>query len=51
MSSFVCAQTTFRRDRATFEAFGEVVKLVGDGVEYQLPAGFSERLYNKIRNT
>jgi len=26
------------------------VKLVGDGVEYQMPEGFSKRLYEKIKN-
>jgi len=26
-----------------------VVKLVGDGIEYQMPAGFSKRLYDKIK--
>jgi hypothetical protein len=25
------------------------VKLVGDGVEYQMPAGFSKRLYDKVK--
>jgi anti-sigma factor RsiW len=28
-----------------------VVKLVGDGVEYQVPDGFSQRLYNKIKDS
>ena len=27
-----------------------VVKLVGDGVEYQMPEGFSKRLYDKIKD-
>ena len=27
-----------------------IVKLVGDGVEYEMPAGFSSRLQDKIRN-
>ena len=27
-----------------------VVKLVADGVEYELPEGFSKRLYNKIKD-
>jgi len=26
------------------------VKLVGDGVEYQMPEGFSKRLYDKIKD-
>jgi hypothetical protein len=26
------------------------VKLVGDGVEYEVPEGFSKRLYAKIKN-
>jgi anti-sigma factor (TIGR02949 family) len=35
--------------RAILDGARNVVKLVGDGVEYQLPAGFSSRLYDKIR--
>ena len=41
----VCAHCT-----AILDGVRNVVKLVGDGVEYQLPAGFSERLYNKIKD-
>jgi Putative zinc-finger len=41
----VCAHYT-----AVLDGIRNVVKLVGDGVEYQLPAGFSERLYNKIKD-
>jgi Putative zinc-finger len=41
----VCAHCT-----AILDGMRNVVKLVGDGVEYQLPAGFSERLYNKIKD-
>lgn len=41
----VCAHCT-----AILDGMRNVVKLVGDGVEYKLPAGFSERLYNKIKD-
>lgn len=40
----VCAHCT-----AIVEGTKNVVKLVGDGVEYELPEGFSERLYNKLK--
>ncbi len=42
----VCAHCT-----AILDGTKNVVKLVADGVEYQLPEGFSERLYAKIKNT
>ena len=41
----VCAHCT-----AVLNGTKNVVKLVADGVEYELPRGFSERLYNKISN-
>jgi hypothetical protein len=41
----VCAHCT-----AVLDGTKNVVKLVADGVEYELPGGFSERLYNKIKN-
>lgn len=41
----VCAHCT-----AVLDGTKNVVKLVADGVEYELPSGFSERLYNKIKN-
>jgi hypothetical protein len=41
----VCAHCT-----AILDGMRNVVKLIGDGVEYQLPAGFSERLRNKIKD-
>jgi hypothetical protein len=41
----VCAHCT-----AVLNGTKNVVKLVADGVEYELPRGFSERLYNKINN-
>ena len=34
--------------KAVVDGTRNVVKLVADGVEYQLPNGFSQRLYNKI---
>ena len=34
---------------AILDGTRNVVKLVGDGIEYQMPAGFSKRLYDKIR--
>jgi len=40
-----CAHCT-----AVLDGTKNVVKLVGDGVEYQVPDGFSQRLYNKIKN-
>ena len=41
----VCAHCT-----AVFDGTRNVVKLVGDGIEYQVPEGFSQRLYNKIKS-
>ena len=34
---------------AVLDGTRNVVKLVGDGVEYQMPDGFSQRLYNRIK--
>jgi hypothetical protein len=34
---------------AVLDGTRNVVKLVGDGVVYQLPEGFSQRLYNRIK--
>jgi len=34
---------------AVLDGTRNVVKLVGDGVEYQMPPGFSKRLYDKIK--
>jgi hypothetical protein len=34
---------------AVLDGARNVVKLVTDGVEYPMPEGFSERLYNKIK--
>jgi hypothetical protein len=39
----VCAHRT-----AALDGTRNIVKLVGDGVAYELPAGFSRRLSNKI---
>ena len=39
----VCAHCT-----AVLDGTRNVVKLVADGVEYTLPDGFSQRLYNKL---
>lgn len=33
---------------AILDGTRNVVKLMGDGVEYQMPEGFSKRLYDKI---
>jgi anti-sigma factor (TIGR02949 family) len=33
---------------AVLDGTRNVVKLVGDGIEYQMPAGFSTRLHDKI---
>ena len=41
----VCAHCT-----AILDGTKHVVKLVGDGVEYQMPEGFSKRLYDKIKD-
>ena len=35
--------------KAVLDGTKNVVKLIADGVEYELPKGFSERLYNKIQ--
>jgi anti-sigma factor RsiW len=35
--------------KAVLDGTKNVVKLVADGVEYELPSGFSERLYSKIK--
>jgi anti-sigma factor RsiW len=40
-----CAHCT-----AILDGMTNVVKLVGDGVEYEMPAGFSSRLQDKIKN-
>lgn len=39
-----CAHCT-----AVLDGTRNVVKLVGDGVEYQIPEGFSKRLYDRIK--
>jgi len=36
--------------KAIVDGTRNVVKLVGDGVEYQVPEGFSKRLYSKIKD-
>jgi Putative zinc-finger len=35
--------------KAVLDGTRNVVKLVGDGVEYSLPEGFGNRLYDKVR--
>ena len=40
-----CAHCT-----AVLDGTRNVVKLVADGVEYELPAGFSQRLYGRIKD-
>lgn len=35
--------------KAVLDGTKNVVKLIADGVEYDLPEGFSKRLYDKIR--
>jgi anti-sigma factor RsiW len=35
---------------AILDGTRNVVKLVGDGVEFQMPEGFSKRLYAKIKD-
>jgi anti-sigma factor RsiW len=40
----VCAHCT-----AVLDGIRNVVKLVGDGIEYDLPEGFSQRLYKKVK--
>jgi anti-sigma factor (TIGR02949 family) len=34
---------------AVLDGTRNVVKLMGDGIEYQMPAGFSKRLHDKIK--
>lgn len=41
----VCAHCT-----AILDGTRNVVQLVADGVEYRMPEGFSQRLYDKIRD-
>ena len=36
--------------KAILDGTRNVVKLVGDGFEYEMPQGFSQRLYDKLRN-
>lgn len=36
--------------KAVLDGINNVVMLVGDGVEYELPQGFSQRLYSKIKD-
>jgi len=40
-----CAHCT-----AILDGTRNVVKLVGDGMEYKVPAGFSRRLYDRIKD-
>jgi len=40
----VCAHCT-----AVLDGTRNVVKLFGDGIEYDLPEGFGQRLYKKLR--
>jgi len=35
--------------KAVVDGTRNVVKLIADGVEYDLPQGFSERLYSKLQ--
>lgn len=35
---------------AVLDGTRNVVRLIADGVEFELPAGFSSRLYSKIKN-
>lgn len=35
--------------KAVLDGTKNVVKLVADGVEYDLPSGFSDRLYRRIK--
>ena len=35
--------------KAVVDGTQNVVKLIADGVEYEVPQGFSKRLYNKIQ--
>jgi anti-sigma factor RsiW len=41
----VCAHCT-----AVLDGTRNVVKLLPDGVEYDLPPGFSQRLYHKVKD-
>jgi hypothetical protein len=34
---------------AVLDGTRNVVKLIGDGIEYELPHGFSQRLYHRIK--
>jgi anti-sigma factor RsiW len=36
--------------KAVLDGTKNVVKLVADGVEYELPSGFTDRLYRKIKD-
>jgi putative zinc finger protein len=36
--------------KAVVDGTRNVVKLIADGVEYDLPPGFSQRLYSKIQD-
>jgi hypothetical protein len=36
--------------KAVLDGTKNVVKLVADGVEYALPDGFSQRLYDKLKD-
>ena len=36
--------------KAVLDGTKNVVKLVADGVEYELPGGFADRLYRKIKD-
>jgi anti-sigma factor (TIGR02949 family) len=36
--------------KALLDGTKNVVKLIADGVEYELPQGFSQRLYSKIQD-
>ena len=36
--------------KAVLEGAKNVVKLVADGIEYELPSGFSDRLYRRIKD-
>jgi anti-sigma factor (TIGR02949 family) len=36
---------------AILDGTRNVVKLVTDGIEYQMPDGFSQRLYDRIKRT
>jgi anti-sigma factor RsiW len=35
--------------KAVLDGTQNVVKLVADGVEYEVPSGFSDRLYRKVK--